>query len=133
MLYYNHAAPSPILGLPRRRGGNESLPASAGDTEDSGVIPWWRRCPGGGNGNPLQYSCLESAVDRVGWQTTTRGSAASDTAVYAHPHECSPAQFWGLSLQHVFTEVRLTSVTFRGLHAGGLTCLPDLTPTIPLR
>ena len=82
MLYYNHAAQSPILGLPRRHGGKESLPA---DTEDSGLIPWWRRSPGVGNGNPLQYSCLENAVDRVGWQTTTHGSAESDTAVYAHP------------------------------------------------
>ena len=57
----------------------------------------------------------------------------SRTQLCMHTHQCSPAQFWGLSLQHIFTEVMLTSVTFKGLHAVGLTCLPDLTPSIPLR
>ena len=33
--------------------------ANAGDAEDVGSIPGLRRSPGGGNGNPLQYSCLE--------------------------------------------------------------------------
>ena len=35
-------------------------PASAGDVRDSSSIPWWGRCPGGGHGNPPQYSCLEN-------------------------------------------------------------------------
>ena len=34
-------------------------PASAGDARGVGSVPEWGRCPGGGNGNPLQYSCLE--------------------------------------------------------------------------
>ena len=38
--------------------------ASAGDIRDLGSIPWSRRSPGEGNGNPLQYSCLENPVDR---------------------------------------------------------------------
>ena len=33
---------------------------NAGDSEDSGLTPGWGRSPGGGNGNPLQYSCLEN-------------------------------------------------------------------------
>ena len=35
-------------------------PANAGDAGDPGLIPGWGRCPGGGRGNPLQYSCLEN-------------------------------------------------------------------------
>ena len=42
-------------------------PASAGDARDTGLIPGWGRSPGGGNGNPLQYSCLENATDRGAW------------------------------------------------------------------
>ena len=132
MLYYNYAAPSTILGLPRWHSGKESLSANAGDTEDSDLIPWWRRSPGVGNGSPLQYSCLEKAMDRAAWQATTHGVTESDTTVHAHPYKYSQAQFWGISLQYVFIEVMLTSMTFKGLHAVGLSCLPDLTPTIPL-
>ena len=39
----------------------KNLPADAGDT---GLIPGWERFPGGGNGNPLQYSYLENPMDR---------------------------------------------------------------------
>ena len=42
----------------------KNLPANAGDTADMGSIPGLGRSPGGGNGNPLQYSCLENPTDR---------------------------------------------------------------------
>ena len=42
-------------------------PASAGDIRDSGLILWSGRSPGEGNGNPLQYSCLENPMDRGAW------------------------------------------------------------------
>ena len=45
----------------------KNLPASAGDTADMGSIPGLGRSPGGGNGNPLQYSCLENPMDRGAW------------------------------------------------------------------
>ena len=45
----------------------KNLPASAVDTEDSGSIPGSGRSPGEGNGNPLQYSCLENSKDRGAW------------------------------------------------------------------
>ena len=48
----------------------KNLPASAGDTGDTGSIPGLGRFPGGGNGNPLQYSCLENPMDRGDWQST---------------------------------------------------------------
>ena len=40
------------------------LPASAGDAGDASLIPGLGRSPGGGNGNPLQYSCLGNSVNR---------------------------------------------------------------------
>ena len=45
-------------------------PANAGDIRDMGSTPRSGRPPGGGLGNPLQYSCLENPMDRGGWQAT---------------------------------------------------------------
>ena len=41
--------------------------AKAGDTRDEGSIPGSGRSPGGENGNPLQYSCLENPMERGAW------------------------------------------------------------------
>ena len=41
----------------------KNLPANAEDTTDLDTIPGLRRSPGGGNGSPLQYSCLEIPMD----------------------------------------------------------------------
>ena len=41
------------------------------------------RSPGEGNGNPLQYSCLESSMDRGTWQATVHGVAESDMTEHA--------------------------------------------------
>ena len=46
----------------------KNLPASTGDTSDRSLIPGFRRSPGKGNGNLLQYSCLENSMDRGAWQ-----------------------------------------------------------------
>ena len=45
----------------------KSLPANAGDTADVGLMPESGRSPGGGHGNPPQYSCLENPMDRGAW------------------------------------------------------------------
>ena len=42
-------------------------PANAGDIRDAGLIPGREDPPGGGNGNPFQYSCLENPMDRGAW------------------------------------------------------------------
>ena len=47
----------------------KNLPANAGDTKVVGSTPGSERSPKGGNGNPLQYSCLENPIDRGTWQT----------------------------------------------------------------
>ena len=46
----------------------KNLLASAGDVEDSGLILGLGRSPGGGHGNPLQYSCLDNSVDGGAWR-----------------------------------------------------------------
>ena len=43
-------------------------PAKAGDTRDVGSIPELGRSPGGGHGNPFQYSCLDDPMDRRSWK-----------------------------------------------------------------
>ena len=48
----------------------KNLPAKAGDIGDAGSIPGLGRSPGVGNGNPLQYSCLENYMDRGAWRAT---------------------------------------------------------------
>ena len=53
--------------------------ANAGDTGDAGLIPGSGRSPGVGNGNPLQYSCLENSMDRRTWWSTVHGVAKSQT------------------------------------------------------
>ena len=45
----------------------KNLPTNAGDEREAGLIPGWGRSPGVGNGNPLQYSCLENSMDRGAW------------------------------------------------------------------
>ena len=49
------------------------------DARDTGLIPGWGRCPGGGNGSPLQYSCLKSPTDRGAWQAIVHGVTKSRT------------------------------------------------------
>ena len=46
---------------------------------DLGSIPGLGRSPGGGHGNPLQYSCLEKPMDRGVWQARVHGVAKSQT------------------------------------------------------
>ena len=46
----------------------KNLPAKAGNLRDEGDIPGLGRFPGEGNGNPLQYPCLENPMDRGAWQ-----------------------------------------------------------------
>ena len=66
------------MGFP---GGSmvKSPPANAGSSGDVGLIPGLERSPGVGNGNPLQYSCLENSMDRGAWQTTVQRVAKAQT------------------------------------------------------
>ena len=63
------------MGVPGGSDGKESA-CNAGD---EGLIPGSGRTPGVGNGNPLQYFCLENSMDRGAWQATDHGVAKSQT------------------------------------------------------
>ena len=64
-------------------------PANAGDTREIGSIPGSGRFPGEGNGNPLQYSCPEKAIDRGAWWATVHGVADCNRAEHSHnPSGC---------------------------------------------
>ena len=64
-----------FLGFP---GGSE-VKASACNAGDLGLIPGWGRSPGEGNGNPFQYSCLESPMDGGARWAAVHGVARSQT------------------------------------------------------
>ena len=57
----------------------KNLPANAGDTGGAGSIPGLGKYPGGGNGNPLQYSCLENPKDKGAWEAVVHGVTKSQT------------------------------------------------------
>ena len=63
-----------FVGFPDGSDGKES----ACDAGDPGLIPGWRRSPGEGHGNLLQYSCLKNSTDRETWQATVHGVVESN-------------------------------------------------------
>ena len=74
--------------------GKESA-CNAGTTGDAGSIPGLERSPGGGSGNPLQYSCLENLMDRGARQATVHGVTKSQ--IQLKQLKLSVSCFWGLS------------------------------------
>ena len=62
----------------------KNLPANAGDSKDPGLIPGLGRSPGGGNGNPSQYSSQENLVDREDSQATVHRVTKSQTQLGMH-------------------------------------------------
>ena len=57
----------------------KNLPTDAGGARDTGLIPGSGRSPVVGNGNPLQYSCLENPIDKAAWWATVHGVTKSWT------------------------------------------------------
>ena len=79
-MYCTSTGTTEVVGLPAGGSVLKNPPANAGDVGD--VIQSLGQedpAPGGGNGNPLQYSCLEKPTDRGAWRATVRGVAQSQT------------------------------------------------------
>ena len=72
---FNLASPSAYWGFP----GSSDGKASACNAGDLGSIPGSGRSPGEGNGNPVQYSCLENPMDQRAWWASVHGVAKSQT------------------------------------------------------
>ena len=71
----------------------KNLPANAGDLRDVGLLSGLGRSPGGGHGNPLQYSRLENPMDKGAWQATVHVVTKSHTrpkqlGMHACTHSC---------------------------------------------
>ena len=114
----NHLPPS--MGLPLW------LTCSAGDARGTGSIPGSRRSPGGGHGNPLQYSCLKNPMDRGAWQATVHRVAESDTAEVTE-HASTLPSTGGLKF-HFYSRKPQSAVSFLGKRQSDL--LPAQPPSL---
>ena len=87
----------------------KNLPDDAGDIRDSGSIPGLGRSPGEGDGNTLQYSCLENPLDRGAWWATVHRVTRSLTrlkrlSMHAYNHPQSPDGNTAVSGGYTYTE-----------------------------
>ena len=83
-----------LLRFHASRAGSMALIPAASDSKESacnvgdpGSIPGLGRSPGAGNGNPLQYSCLENPTDRGAWWATRHGVPETWTRLSVHTHK----------------------------------------------
>ena len=81
-----------FAGLPDDGSDGEASAYKAGDP---GSVPGWGRSPGGGNGNPLQYSCLENPMDRSLVGCSPRDGKELDMTEQLHFHLWSLQYMWG--------------------------------------
>ena len=105
-----------LWGFPGGSDGKESV-CNAGD---SGSIPELGRSPREGNGNPLQYSCLENAMNRGAWWATVHGVAKSwtwlsDSHTHTHTHTHTHISSVNYPLRILpFYHTSFSMVSFRG-------------------
>ena len=110
--------------------GGSEVEASACNAGDLGSIPGSGRPPGEGNGNPLQYSCLENPMDGGAWWATVHGVAESQTrlsnltnflhwALYLHTlnHTCWQPYSCVLSMWHYCLSSTKTRFLHERIHA----------------
>ena len=71
-----------------------NLPANAGNREDMSLIPGMGKSPGGGNGNPLQCSCLENSMDREDWRAIVHSVTKGWTQLRNGAHMVSEGRLW---------------------------------------
>ena len=98
----------------------KNLPANAGVTGDVGSTPESGRSPGAGNGNLLQYSCVEKSIDREAWQATVHGAAKSWTLL----------SYWAGTHTHTRTHTHAHAHTHARTHTRACTHTRAHTHTI---
>ena len=94
----------------------KNLPANAGDTGEVGLIPGSGRYPGGGNGNPLQYSCLENLMDRGAWRATVHGVTKSQTQLNDWAHTYHHKRFYQPHFTDEEPKVQRGCMTYQKSH-----------------
>ena len=92
--------------------GGSEVKVSAWNAADQGSIPGLRRSPGEGNGNPLQYSCLENPMEGGAWQATVHGVAKSQTRLsdftFTYALNMNSDYFWMLGVcVYMLSQVQL--------------------------
>ena len=107
------------MGFPDGSVGKESA-CNAGAT---GSIPRWGRSPGGGHGNPPQYSCLKNPMDRGAWRATVQRVAKSRTRLSDEAHNHNPPP--ELGYWHLQSPVLCST---RETKPGGHACRPPPWP-----
>ena len=95
-------------GLPGWRSGKQSTYQKyAGDIGDAGLIPGSGKSLGGGNGNPLQYYCLENSIDRGAWWATVHRITKRWTQLSTHAHWTPIIPLAEMSLEVSHTKAEL--------------------------
>ena len=81
----------------------KQLPANAGDVRNAGLIPGSGRSSGGGHGKPLQYSYLESPMEREDWQAIIHRVSKSCTRLkQLSMHACASTYVFYTPLHHLY-------------------------------
>ena len=80
----------------------KNSPASTRDTGDMGSIPRWATSPGVGDGNLLQYCCLENPVDRGPWWAAVHGVAKSWTWLSNWACTCTKYTMWWCNFMYIY-------------------------------
>ena len=81
----------------------KNTPVNAWDEEDVGLIPGLERFPAVGNGNPLQYSCLENSIDRRAWWALVHEAAESQIQLRMHARARTHTHPYLLSAGYTYT------------------------------
>ena len=84
----------------------KNSPANAGDARNVSLIPGLGRSTGGGNGNPLQYSCLGNPMDRGAWRATVHGVTKSWTRLSTHTHKTQNLKYY----RNIFSDIKIFTI-----------------------
>ena len=119
-----------ILGLSRWLSGKESTCQSRRHRR-CGFDPWVRKISEGGNGNPLQYSCLENPMDRGAWRATTMKSQRVGHDRAHSSHQFKPYQrVLGISSYYCYTGNYPKTLRYKTIPAG-LPCSCGVVENLP--